>query len=282
MAPIDIIEAQSEVARNEENVILAAANVESAEDVLRTLIFDPDAPDFWSIQIVPSDSPVLQARDIDVDLAIQNALANRTDLDTQDRTIENTDINIRYFRNQQLPEVNLDVDYSATGVGGTVLERDDFFGPVTSTRETPFGSVLGNVFSNDFPTWSVSVNVAYPIGTSGAKASLARARLERTQAEASRRSLEMQIAAEVRAAGRNVTTNLERVEATQAARELAEQRLAAEQRKFEVGRTQSFFVFQAQRDLAFARSNEQRAILDYIRSLVDFDAVQEVPLFGGP
>jgi outer membrane protein TolC len=153
---------------------------------------------------------------------------------------------------------------------------------VTSTRETSFGSVLGNIFSNDFPSWTVSVNVAYPLGRSAAKASLARSRLERTQAEATRQSLEMQIAAEVRAAGRSVTTNLERVQATRSARELAEQRLAAEQRKFEVGRTPAFFVFQAQRDLAFAGSNEQRAILAYIQALVDFDAVQEVPLFGGP
>ncbi len=92
----------------------------------------------------------------------------------------------------------------------------------------------------------------------------------------------MRIAAEVRDAGRNVTTNLQRVQATQSARQLAERRLEAEQRRFEVGLSTSFFVFQAQRDLASARSREQRAILDYTRSLVDFDAVQEVPLFGGP
>ena len=92
----------------------------------------------------------------------------------------------------------------------------------------------------------------------------------------------MRIAAEVRDAGRNVTTNLQRVEATRSARQLAERRLEAEQRRFEVGLSTSFFVFQAQRDLASARSREQRAILDYTRSLVDFDAVQEVPLFGTP
>ena len=92
----------------------------------------------------------------------------------------------------------------------------------------------------------------------------------------------MRIAAEVRDAGRNVTTNLQRVEATRSARLLAERRLEAEQRRFEVGLSTSFFVFQAQRDLASARSREQRAILDYTRSLVDFDAVQEVPLFGTP
>ncbi|TDI24669.1 MAG: TolC family protein [Acidobacteria bacterium] len=282
MAPIDIIEAESEVARNEETVIVAEADVDRAEDRLRTLIFDPDIPDFWSVRIQPSDSPILQARAIDVDAAVRNALDNRTDLDTLDRNIQTTDTNIRYYRNQRLPDVNLDVNYSLTGIGGTFLRRDDFLGPVISTEQTSFGSVLGNIFSNDFPTWTVGVTVAYPLGTSSAKANLERARLERTQADVNRRSLEMRIAAEVRDAGRNVTTNLQRVEATRSARQLAERRLEAEQRRFEVGLSTSFFVFQAQRDLASARSNEQRAILDYTRSLVDFDAVQDVPLFGTP
>jgi len=282
MAPIDIIEAESEVARNEETVIVAEADVDRAEDRLRTLIFDPDIPDFWSVRIQPSDSPILQARAIDVDAAIRNALDNRTDLDTLDRNIQTTDTNIRYYRNQRLPDVNLDVNYSLTGIGGTFLRRDDFLGPVISTEQTSFGSVLGNIFSNDFPTWTVGVTVAYPLGTSSAKANLERARLERTQADVNRRSLEVRIAAEVRDAGRNVTTNLQRVEATRSARQLAERRLEAEQRRFEVGLSTSFFVFQAQRDLASARSNEQRAILDYTRSLVDFDAVQDVPLFGTP
>ena len=283
MAPIDIVEAESEVARNEEAVIIAEADLDRAEDQLRTLVFDPDVPDFWSIRIQPSDDPTLQARAIDVDAAIRTALDNRTDLDTLDTNIQNTDTNIRYYRNQRLPDVNLQVDYSLSGIGGTeFLRGEGLLGPITGTEQTSFGSVLGDIFSNDFPNWTVGVTVAYPLGTSSAKANLARARLERTQADVTRRSLEVRIAAEVRDAGRNVTTNLQRVEATQSARQLAERRLEAEQRRFEVGLSTSFFVFQAQRDLASARSREQRAILDYTRSLVDFDAVREVPLFGAP
>ena len=280
MAPIDIVEAESEVARNEEAVILAAADVDRAEDQLRTLIFDPDVPGFWSLRIQPSDTPILQARAIDVDAAIQNAQHNRTDLDTLDTTIQTTDTNIRYYRNQRLPDVNLEVNYSLSGIGGTeFLRGQGFLGPITGTQQTSFGSVLGDIFSNDFPNWTVGVTVSYPLGTSSAKANLARARLERTQTDVRRRSLEVRIAAEVREAGRNVTTNLQRVEGTRSAQLLAERRLAAEQRRFEVGLATSFFVFQAQRDLASARSREARAILDYTRSLVDFNAVQEVPLF---
>ena len=282
MAPIDIVQAESEVARNEEGVILAEAGVGDAEDRLRALVFDPDAPDFWSIQIQPSDNPVLQAQEIDMDAAVRNALDNRTDLHTLDKDIENTETNIRFYRNQRLPDVNLDVNYRVTGIGGTFLGRDDFYGPVTSRTQTSFGSVLGNLVSNDFPTWTVGVTVAYPLGTSSAKANLEQSRLLRTQAAVNRRSLEVRIAIEVRSAGRRVTANLQRVALTRTARQLTERRLEAEQRRFEVGQTETFFVFQAQRDLSFARISEQQAILDYGRSLVDFDAVQDVPLLGAP
>ncbi len=281
MAPIDIVEAESEVARNEETVILAEADLARREDRLRTLIFDPDTPDFWALRIVPSDTPVLQAREIDIDTAVRYALEHRTDLHALDNNIATTDINIDYFHNQRLPDVNLDVNYSLVGLGGTQLIRTGGFpGTVSGERHTSFGSVLGDIFTNDFPTWTVGVTIAYPLGRSSAEANLERARLQREQAEVRRRSLEVRIAAEVRDAARNVTTNLQRVEATRAARQLAERRLLAEQRRFDVGLSTSFFVFQAQRDLASARNNEQSAILDYTRSLVDFDAVQEAPVAG--
>ena len=282
MAPIDIVEAENEVARNIEAVIRAEADLERAEDQLRTLVFDPlDTPDFWSISLQPSDSPVLQAREIDVDAAARNALLNRTDLGRLDQDLEIADTDIRYFRNQQLPAVDLRVDYRLTGQGGERLIRAGGFpGTVVGTEQRSFGSTLGDILANEFPNWTVGVTVSYPFGTSAADAALERSRLERSRHEARRRSLELRIAAEVRDAARNVRTNLQRVEATRASRELAERRLEAEQRKFEVGLSTNFLVFQAQRDLATARNTEQQAILDYIRSLVDFEAVQEIPLGG--
>jgi len=137
---------------------------------------------------------------------------------------------------------------------------------------------MGDIFTKDFPTWTLGVTVGYPIGTSSAEANLARSRLEQSQSGLQLRSLELQTATQVRDVGRQVNTNLKRVDATRAARELAQRRLEAEQKKFTVGMSTSFLVFQAQRDLAQARNSELRAILDYNQSLVDFEAVQEISL----
>ena len=69
--------------------------------------------------------------------------------------------------------------------------------------------------------------------------------------------------------------NAKRIATTRAARDLADQRLDAERKRFEVGLSTSFFVIQAQRDLAQAKANELAAILAYDLALVDFEALQE-------
>ena len=282
MAPIDILEAEAEVARNEEAVILAEAQIARAEDLLRTLILDPAAPDFWSIRLQPTDAPLLTAGQIDVDEAIRTAIDRRTDVDQLRKEFDNTDTNVRYFTNQRLPDVDLHVDYGLSALGGRRFVRGPGFpGPVIGQQDYPLGEVLGDLLGNDFPSWQVGLTVGYPLGRSTAQANLARAQLERSQTHARLREIEIRVAGEVREVARRLTTSLQRVDATRVARELAERRLEAEQRKFDVAMSTSFFVFQAQRDLAVARNNELLATLDYLKALVDFEAVQQVPLLGG-
>ncbi len=281
MAPIDIVEAEAEVARREESVILAEAQIERAQDQLRTLIFDPSRTDLWNVRLEPSETVQFQPVAVDADAAVRTALGQRTDLNRSRKQIEANDVNIRFFRDQTLPDVNAQVNYFASGLGGTGFIRGSGFPPpIISTVERSYSSVLGLVFGGDFPTTTFGVQVSYPIGTSNAEASLARARLQNRQAQKQLQAQEMQVAAQVREAARQVQTNAKRVDATRAARALGEKRLEAEEKKFQAGMTSSFLVFQAQRDLNQARNNELQALLDYTRSVVDFETAQEAPIGG--
>jgi outer membrane protein len=282
MAPIDIVAADAEVAAREEAVIVAEGAIEQAQDRLRSLILDPKTPDFWNVRFELTDVAPLQVQQINVDAAVQNALSIRTDLQQARKTLESNDIQLLYARNQTLPDVNLEVNYGLTGLGGTEFVRGAGFpGPIVGQIDRRFGSVLGDLFANSFPNWSLTVRVGYPIGVTPAEANLARARLQYSQSQTQIRDLELQVATQVRDAARQVNTNAKRVETTRAARELNERRLEAEQKKFTAGTSTSFFVFQAQRDLSQARNNELQATLDYNKSLVDFETVQETSLSGG-
>ena len=285
LAPIDIVQAESEVASREEAVILAEAQIGQSEDSLRSLIFDPKVPEFFNMRLEPTDQAPFAVQEVDVTAAVDRALKERTDLIAARKRLDITDYNVRYFRNQTLPGLDLRFDYNSTGLGGTQLIRDPdsplFPPPIIGEERRSYSDVLANIFGADFPTWRLALNVSYPIGTSNADAGLARTRVEKTQAEVSLRQLELNIATQVRDAGRQLVANSKRVDATRAARVLAERRLEAEEKKFAAGMSTSFEVFQAQRDLALARSNELRAILDYNQSQVDFETVQIAPTGGG-
>ena len=277
--PVDEIEGEAEVALREEAVILGEAQIATTEDALRALVYDPSSPDFWTLRIEPAELPPFTPRRIDVDAATRAALDQRSDIQQSRKTLEAADINLRFFRNETLPDVTASFDYGLTGLGGTQFLRGAGFpGPIVGQNQRSFGTVLGDLFTNDFPSWTASLTISYPVGPTPQEVNVARARLQYTQQQTQLRDAEVQVMAQVREAGRQVLTNQRRVETTAVSRQLAERRLEAEERKLAAGTSTSFFVFQAQRDLAQARNNEVRAILDYQRSIVDFETVQEAPL----
>jgi len=280
--PIDAVEAQAEVATRESAVIVAQSQIDTAQDALRALVFNQSSPDFWTTRIEPTDLPAFQPVTVDVDGAVRNALQMRTDLVEARKSLEENDLNIRYFRNQTLPDVTASFDYGLTGLGGTQFVRGTGFpGPIIGETQRSFASVLSDLFGNQFPNWTLALNISYPIGRSQQEASLARAQLQTSQAQTQLKNSELQVVTQVRNVARQVLTNAKLVDSTRASRALSEQRLDAEQKKLAAGTSTNFLVFQAQRDLAQSRNNELSAILDYNRSVVDFETIQQAPLGGG-
>lgn len=285
-APIDIVASEAEVASREGDVILRQGEIEAAEDVLRTLVMNPSQPDFWSTRLVPAERPVLTAQPVDVETAIRNALANRTDIAQLRKQIENVDLDIRLSENQKLPAVDLQARYGMRGVGGTqfLYDATPIDGgppPIIGTSQRSLGDVLADVFGNQFRNWTVGIQISYPLGTSAADAALAQSRLQRQQREVSLRELETDVTRQVREAARQVSNSLKRVEASRKARELAERQLEAEEKRQAVGLSDTFRVFQAQRDLANQRQAELNAVIAYNRALINLEAVQVVPIAGG-
>jgi outer membrane protein len=285
MAPIDIIEAQAEVASNEEAVIQAEARISTVQDRLRALVLNPTQADFWTVRLEPGDAPTVTPVNIDIESAVQNALANRTDIARQRKLNDNVDVNLRFNQDQRMPALDMVASYNLIGLAGTQFLFDpdsQTFPPrILSQSQRSFSDALSDVFGNDFRTWSVQLQFSYPIGRSVSDAALAANRLQRQQGSNDLRNLELQVVTAVRDAGRQVATNLKRVEATGKARQFAERRLEAEQKRMTVGLSSTFALFQAQRDLARQRQNELNAMIDYNRSIATFEAIQTSPVGGG-
>jgi outer membrane protein TolC len=278
--PLDLVQAQAEVANRRENLIRAQAAAKDAEDALRRLIADPGDASFWQLHLEPVDQPTEDVAPIDVDRAVAAALDGRYDLAIARQQLDNADTNLKFLGNQKLPDVRVEASYRGGGFGGTELVRSGAFpGTVTGTLNTGFGNVLGQLFSQDFPTWSFGLTVSYPIGQSAEEASFARAQVQRQQVAQNIESLKLQVVQGIRQAARQVQSTSERVDAARASQGLAEQRVTVETKRFEAGLSTTFLVTQAQRDLVQAQVDLLQAMLDHQSAVIAYEAVQ---LTGAP
>jgi outer membrane protein TolC len=274
--PLDLVSAKAEVASRRESLIVAQTLVRQAEDQLRILVLDPRRADYWFARLETADlvPPIGPAPDVDA--AVRNALSQRSDLERGRQQIDIADTNMQLAKNGVLPDLRLTASYQTNALGGTELLRDGFLGPITGQTPVAYGNVLSQLFTANYPTWVVGFTLNYPLGRSADQAAYARTKLEKEQAAERVRSQEFKVVREVRQAAFQLDQNRQRIETTRLARELSEQRLDAEQKRYEVGMSTNFNVIQAQRDLAVARNSELQAQLDYQQAWINFETVQKV------
>jgi outer membrane protein TolC len=283
LAPLDVTQAEAEQATRRQTLAQARATHGTAELALKRLIVNGTEDPYWTANIEPVDRPTYSTETIDVAAAVTRALNSRTDLEQSKKQVQSNDVSIKSLSDAQLPALDLTASYGLAGIGGTQFVRaagSALGSQPTQIIPSGFSDALSALGNGRAPSWNFQLNFSYPLGTSPAEAATARARLQQRQTIAQSRQLELQIATEVTNAALLVDSNRERLQAATAAKELADLRLSAEQSRFEVGLSTNFFVVQAQRDLRDAQNAELRALLDYRRSQVEFERVQEIPSAG--
>jgi outer membrane protein TolC len=283
MAPIDVVQAQSQAAQQRQALVTAEGTRRTAEIALKRLIVSGTSDPLWTSTIEPVDRPDFRPEPIDLSAAMQRALASRTDVLQARKNLEANDVTLRLLDNQKLPQVDLQTRYATTGVGGNRLITQGGGvnrGEIIGIDPGGYVDALNMLLRNRLPTWSLALNVSYNLGTSAADASIARARIQQNQIEVQLRQLDLQVTSDVSNSAIQVQNAAERVQAAQASRELAQQQLDAENSKFGVGMSTNYQVVLAQRDLATAQNNELQAVLAYRKAVVDFERVQQTGTAG--
>ncbi len=283
LAPLDVVQAQAEAATRLQTVAQADAQWRTSELGLKRLIVSGTDDPLWNASINPIDRPTFLAAPLDVQAAVRNALDNRTDLLQARKIIDSNNVTLKYMRNLTLPALDLQANYGATGLGGTQFTRSGsgVTSQITGSVPGGYGDAWKTLTGRNFPTWNLGLNFSYTLGASAQDAQVARARVQVNQSAAQLRALELQVATDVTNAALQVQSGLTRYQAATVARNLSQQRLDAEQSRFDVGLSTNYFVVQAQRDLSTAQNTELRALLDYRRALVDYERLQEAPATRG-
>jgi outer membrane protein len=280
MAPIDVVQAQSEQATRRQALVAAQSTKRTAELALKRLIVSGTSDPNWSAELDPVDRPDFQPITVDLEGAVRRALADRTDLQIAKQSLAENDVTLRFLQDQMKPQFDLQAQYGVAGIGGNSFIRDTrtLGSPITQVVPGGIADAFDTLFRNQFPRWTVQFNVSYPIGLSSQEAAVARARVQTNQVQTQLKQIELQIATDVTNAAIQAQNNAEAVQAAKAASELAQKKLEAEQSKFEVGMSTNYFVVQAQRDLADARNSELRAVATYRKALVELERLQETTL----
>jgi HAE1 family hydrophobic/amphiphilic exporter-1 len=285
LAPIDIVEADTQVAILEQNLAQAQEAVARTETALKTLLASEWTSPLWGRPIAPT-TPLEQATPAIVyDDAVRAALAARPEVAEIEAAVEINDVNQRYFADLARPQVDVVGGYAVSGLAGTLAERDlSIFGGRDLGSGIPplliggYDDSLRNAFNARFPTVRVDLAITLPFTNRTAEANVARTAVERRRLNLQRQQVEQLIAADVRNAIEAIRTGEARVRAAAAAQSLARQQYESEERRFDAGLTTVFFVLQRQTALVASEGRELQARTDLNKAIAEFRRVTATTL----
>ena len=299
MAPLDVTRAESELATDRQNLIVAQTTQLQDELVVKNYISkDPMASNLINVEIIPTDKPESPAaiEAASFEDAAKEAFQKRPDLQEQYYNLKNADVDVRATKNALLPTATLGAQYGSFGLAGnsnslnTVISGSSgvpivdangapvpgLFIPNTSnliagTHQSGFGTAQSQVFHSQFPDFAVQLTFNLPLRNRAAQADNIHAQLLKRQFEAQVQQVKNNALLDVR----NTTIALEQgraqVEAASKARELQQQTFDAEQKKYQLGASTVYNVILTQRDLITAQGTELRALANLAEAKASYE-----------
>jgi outer membrane protein len=258
-----VTRAQAELSRRQRDLAVARSLVRQQEAVVRDYLtrgrVDGALENTPIVATDPLPEPTT-ADNLSIDQLYQVALRDRPDSAQVKMQLENSELSLQGSLNGVRPQLDLVATAENSGLAGSVEQPGLTVNPLLTSG---YGGVLGQLVHNNFPTYSVGIQLAFPIHNQSARSDAIRDELTVRQQQIRIRQLEKQIRLDVTNASIAVSQARETWEATRSERIFEEQTVADEQQKLEVGASTSYVVIQYQRDLAAARSAEISALASY-------------------
>jgi outer membrane protein len=306
MAPLDVTRAQSELATNRQNLIVARTVQLQDEQILKNAITkDPLAPSVVSVEIITTDQPTQPAsiENPSFEDSIREAFAKRPELQEQMYNLKNADIDMQATRNALRPSLTLSGQYSSVGLAGnspikgaavvtggapivdakgnpitvdvngvaTPIFEPLSTSPVTGTSQQGFTTAESQIFHNRFPDYSAQLTLGLPLRNRSAQADSARSILSRRQQETVLQQLKNTALLDVRNTYIALTQDRAQVDAASEARQLQQETFDAEQKKYRLGASTVYNVILTQRDLIAAQGTELRALANLEEAKANYE-----------
>jgi len=262
LPPLDIYRSESQVALRRVGVIQAEYALKQAEDQFRQGIgadIDP-ATRVLDLEMTDRPEPVGELPNVDIPTALARAIANRPELEAAHQALAADELSIRLAHNYLKPDLELSGFYAGNGLAGNQ----------TGAPNTGLGNTLSQSFRFTYPAYGATLSLSLPVRNHNAEANLGDALVSRRHDQYQERESNQNITLDVTTAVHALEAAKLGMEAAKVAVDLAKETLHADERKYELGTEQIFFVLDAQTQLA-------QAELNLIQSQVNFQlAVTQV------
>lgn len=303
LAPIDVVEAQTQVANFRQSVASAQQTLTEAENRLKSLMLSSRDADTWNQPLRPGDLADRDVPPLALPDAVRLALSRRPELAALETRRAQNEIDRGYYKDLARPQFNLVGTYALSGLAGDALTiitdplsnttNAAFFArlnelsaragiapldtPAPTSSTVPaffngsYGTSIDNLFGRRFPTALVQLQMDLPFVNNTARANIARNEIAGTQLMRLRQQLEQTIETEVRNALQAVQSSQARLDAASSARRNALEQYESERRRFDSGLGTVFLVLQRQTALVTAQAQELRARADLNQAMALLD-----------
>ena len=283
LAPIEIYQAEATVAERKQDLIVARDLLKDTQDDLKSALNFFQKSTYWDVELIPADEPRTELVKEDLMESIKEAFAYRPDYNQAKMDIESRDIMVKYTKNQTLPRVDIFGTVGTMGLGGRGNEDIfDFTGGGNSTAVSEFSTGWSDVWDNmgttDFYNYTIGLKIEFPIGNRFAKSQYSKAKIDAARAATYLKDIENIVITEVKEAVRQVNTDYEKIGAAQKSLRSSQEKLDAEEIKFDVGLSTTRNVLDFQDDLARAASRYALSLSQYEKSLANLARTKGVML----
>jgi len=264
---IDLLSAETEVVRYEGQVLSARTQREIYEDQLKALLnLPPDGT--GSIKtIVPLDLPTLEKPTLRFEEALEISLATNPKIVRIERELENSNLTIRYQRNQLLPQLDLNFNLSYYGQGGVrfLYQNDNALtGVIVGQEETTRWDAFEEILRGKYPDLSIQLQLTIPLESIFSRAGLAKAQLEEERSLVEKERQEKAVYYELLEIFKTLRNSEQEMTSATRYREMMEKKVEVEEQRYRLGLVQSSeWLFEHQQRLADAKATEIQVLIAY-------------------
>lgn len=276
----EITRVEAETTSYRRQLIDAENNIRRQQNIIKNAIskFGPTGTTLLGVEIIPTEKvevpeqePIEPVQDL-----VEAALRSRPEIARTRMTRTNSEINIKGIRNAMLPQLDVTAFMRNNALAGTVNPEIASIPGVGAPNPFFTGGLdtaLGQLFRRNFPDYGIFLSLNVPLKNRQAQADMTRELLRLRQSDIRLRQEENNIKLAVAQAVESLRRARENHEISEQARELREQMLEAERKRFALGSSSIFQIVQVQRDLAAARNDEINSLNGYIRARNELDLV---------